>query len=187
MVGRRRPAGATGGFTLVELMITLLILALLALAGLPFGHAWIEGNRQMQLRSQVLEGVGQARALALRNPHGLRADAAGNPVESARLDYDATGRTLQVVQKQADGHWPAADAPPEWRSPPAAGALALKLAGPAGFVDAAAFDAAATAFACIVFDTRGRPVPDASGCTLGDAQRIAIGTGDREPLHADLL
>lgn len=71
--GRRRARG----FTLVELMITLAIMALILMAGMPFAVQWVDNNRQLQARGALWEATGEARARAMRNPAGL---AAGEPV-----------------------------------------------------------------------------------------------------------
>jgi len=61
------------GFTLIELMVTVAIMAVLALAGMPFAKSWMESNRQMQARNLLWEGIAQSRAVALRNPGGTTA------------------------------------------------------------------------------------------------------------------
>ena len=64
------------GFTLVEMMITILIMSLLLLAAVPFTTAWIQGARVNEAKSKLLQGYELARALAQRNPNGARAPAA---------------------------------------------------------------------------------------------------------------
>lgn len=61
---------AVKGFTLIELMVVLVIVAALAAAALPFTNAWVEGVRQSNARSQVSQAVGVAQGLAMRNPRG---------------------------------------------------------------------------------------------------------------------
>ncbi|MFC4728240.1 prepilin-type N-terminal cleavage/methylation domain-containing protein [Coralloluteibacterium thermophilus] len=175
MVAAPAPSRPQRGFTLIELVVTLLIVALLALAALPFARAWTDGNRQLQMRSQLMEGIGHARALALRNPHGLTTDAAGAPVEAARLAYDAGTHGLRVVQRRADGTWPTGAEPPAWQSPPLAGDVSLRLAGHGG------------AFRCVAFDTRGRPLGSGECALPPGVRALAVGVGNLDPLDVDLL
>ena len=78
------------GFSLVELMVTLAVMAVLAATGTPFAREWIDSNRQIQARNVMWEAVSQARSLALRNPTRAITGAV-----SARLPPD--GRSLQVL------------------------------------------------------------------------------------------
>ena len=72
MVKRRgTPSRRPCGFSLIELMITVALVAVLAVAAMPFAQSWMDGNRQLQVHSRLLMGVAQARALALRNPNGF--------------------------------------------------------------------------------------------------------------------
>src|SRR5690606_9078484 len=120
---RRRVAG----FSLVELMVTLAVMAVLAAAGTPFAREWMDGNRQMQARNVMWEAVSQARSLALRNP----AQASTGAV-SARLQRD--DRALQLLRADsAEVLW-RAELPRNVR---------IKLTGTVDFADADALSAAA--------------------------------------------
>ncbi|TBU95897.1 pilus assembly FimT family protein [Phytopseudomonas dryadis] len=60
------------GFTLIELMITLAVLALLMFVGLPLTNAWVNGAQQQTAASLLREGIGRAKAQALRNPRNVQ-------------------------------------------------------------------------------------------------------------------
>ena len=80
------------GFTLIELAVTLVLMALLMLMAVPFARGWIDNNRQLQIRSLLWEGISQARALALRNPNAVLyvdpASGISNPVVCLRFSND---------------------------------------------------------------------------------------------------
>lgn len=160
------------GFSLVELMVTLAVMAVLAAAGTPFALEWIDSNRQMQARNLLWEAVSQTRALALRNP----AQVTGGAV-SARLQRD--DRTLQVLR--ADGSQVL------WTGTLPRGGV-YRLAGVDGYADAEALQAASDGLSCLAFDNRGHRLATASGCTSGAGHsRIAIGMNSQDPLYVDLL
>lgn len=56
------------GLTLIELMVTLVIMAFLLLVGISLGGDWVSGARTQKARSDLEQGWGMAKALALRNP-----------------------------------------------------------------------------------------------------------------------
>ncbi|WP_024889301.1 pilus assembly FimT family protein [Luteimonas huabeiensis] len=171
------------GFTLVELMVTIAIVAMLLLVGLPFARSWIDGTRQLQAVGQLQEAVSQARAMALRNPSGLPATIAGGTVRLELVEADGA-RTLQVRVRDEDGDWPAQ---PVWTTGPLPHPdLAFKLTGPAGFPDLATFRADGNAFSCVAFDSHGQRT-DADGCALANQERVAIGIGDQALEYAELL
>lgn len=85
MVSRPTPR-ALRGVTLVELMVTLAVMALLMMGGLPFARQWLDDNRQLQARGTLWEAVGEARARAMRNPQGV---ATGTAV--TRVFWSAPG------------------------------------------------------------------------------------------------
>ncbi len=159
------------GFSLIELMVTLAVMAVLAAAGTPFALSWIDSNRQMQARNVMWEAVSQTRALALRNPGQVSGGAA-----SARLERD--GRTLQVLTPDDTVLWTA-------QLPANA---TVKQTDAAGFSDAAALQDAGGELACVAFGNRGQRLPAAAGCTsAATGFRLGIGMNDQEPLYVDLL
>ena len=85
------------GFTLIELMVTLAILAMLLLMAAPLAADWVHGARTLQARGTLVQGFENAKALALRNP---RADpnATGTPAAAAlAAKIEGTTVTLNVL------------------------------------------------------------------------------------------
>ncbi|GHD67513.1 pilus assembly FimT family protein [Jeongeupia chitinilytica] len=60
------------GFTLIELIITIAILALLLAVGVPFTQRWGQSARVQQVESTLKQGFAHAKAIALRNPNGVK-------------------------------------------------------------------------------------------------------------------
>lgn len=167
---RARPHGVT----LIELMIGLSIMLLLLLAALPFGTRWSQGNRQMEARNLLWEGVSQARAIALRNPaaHRIGTSAAVLRLRAGQLEVLLPGT-----------------AAPLWVGPLRAGTV-LKLADRDGYGDAEAMAASShPAFDCVNFDASGARLPGADGCSDSSPAlgRIAVGVDRQDPLYVDLL
>jgi type IV pilus assembly protein PilA len=79
------------GFTLIELMVTIAIVALLALVSAPMALSWVNGARVADARAKLTQGFGKAKALALRNPGQVTGAAA-----AASLVLDAAGPKLRV-------------------------------------------------------------------------------------------
>ena len=59
------------GFSLIEVMVVMVIVALLAMAALPFTQSWTDGANQSDFRNQVARTVGLAQSMAVRNPNGV--------------------------------------------------------------------------------------------------------------------
>jgi len=87
MQSRRRQQA----FTLVELMVTLSIMAFLLMACTPFLAGWTHSRQIKDAQSKLLSGYGLAKALALRNP-----DAAQSNQVAAGLKLE-TGTNLRTV------------------------------------------------------------------------------------------
>lgn len=152
------------GFTLIELMVVLAIMAVLLAAGIPYTRAWVDSNRQMQARNVLWEAVTQARTLAMRNPDGV--DAAAT---AASLKLDGAKVQVFVTDK----------ATPAWSGSLPANAT-VKLLDTTGTTGAA--------LTCVAFNNRGHRLSGAAGCGTNATQtRLAIGLRTQDPLYVDLL
>lgn len=59
------------GFSVIELMIVLLLLGMALAKGIPFTVEWVYSARVTEAESALIEGVGFAKAKALRNSNGV--------------------------------------------------------------------------------------------------------------------
>lgn len=59
------------GFSIIELMVVLALLAVTLAKGIPFTVEWINSSRVATASSVMVEAVGLAKAQALRNPVGM--------------------------------------------------------------------------------------------------------------------
>jgi type IV fimbrial biogenesis protein FimT len=60
------------GFTLIELMIVVSIIAILAALGMPSYQAWIENTKIRSGAASILNGIQKARAFAVQNNTQVR-------------------------------------------------------------------------------------------------------------------
>lgn len=152
-----RPVAGRSGFSLIELMIGLAIAALLSLVAVPFTMAWMDSNRQMQARNYVVDAVGRAKALALRNGSGRAGNA---PVARIRLSGDLLG-----VENAASGDV-------LWSATLPRGVQLMLSDG-------------LTPFNCTALNNRGLPVVP-GGCDQA-ASRLVVKIADQENLDVELL
>ncbi|HKT26595.1 prepilin-type N-terminal cleavage/methylation domain-containing protein [Dyella sp.] len=66
-----RNRGVTRGFTLIELMVTIALVAFLLTIGIPLAREWVLSAHQRDSAGKLTEALGRAKALALRNQQGL--------------------------------------------------------------------------------------------------------------------
>ncbi|TWI52771.1 prepilin-type N-terminal cleavage/methylation domain-containing protein [Pseudomonas duriflava] len=59
------------GFTLIELMVTIAVLSILMMAGIPLTQGWVNSAHQRDAASVMQQGIARAKAVALRNPAGV--------------------------------------------------------------------------------------------------------------------
>lgn len=92
-----RSKGFIRGFTLIELMITLVLVGVLALMAGPFTITWLHLSDIHKAKSQLYQAHSLAKAVALRNSSGrLEGNETDNIAATIQLDIgDSTG--LQVV------------------------------------------------------------------------------------------
>ena len=63
-----------GGFTLVELMVTLVLLGMLVAVVAPMGGGWSKNAHRLMTQNALNEAVGRARGAALRNAMAATGD-----------------------------------------------------------------------------------------------------------------
>lgn len=61
----------TNGFTLIEMMITIGLVAFLMTLGVPLARQWVQSAHQRDAAGMLAEALGRAKALALRNPQAI--------------------------------------------------------------------------------------------------------------------
>lgn len=66
-----RNRGKSQGFTLIEVMVVVALVALLLMMALPLTREWVQSAHQRQTAGMLAEAFGRAKALALRNPQAL--------------------------------------------------------------------------------------------------------------------
>jgi hypothetical protein len=148
-------------------MVTLAIVAALAMLALPFGARWMDSDRQLQARGLLTEGVGQARALSLRNPLGL---AGGAPVACLRM---GAANLLEVTRLGTGDD---------------CGAGTVVWAGRIGHAITLAEPGTGTPFRCVAFDSRGAYAEPALAPACTQVARLRVTGGDpAEALDVDLL
>lgn len=179
-----------GGFTLIELMIGVAIMALLLLAAAPFTMDWVDSARQMRARSNLIEAVGQARALAMRNP-----EAVSSGVAVAAVLYQPGQNALCVVTRES-GAWLASTCLADGKScadkdtgKTATGVSWLGCISSPG--NSLAMKVADVDFLCAAYDSRGRQLDTtdlvASACVSPDSASVSITAGSQEGIDVSLL
>ncbi len=85
------------GFTLVEMMVTLAIIAFLGLTAVPLTQQLIHSAHVENTDAQLMQAIAAARSLAMRNPGGMTGDS-----PAAQIDYDEETRTVSVSVPNED-------------------------------------------------------------------------------------
>lgn len=94
------------GFTLVELMVTIIILAILLAIAVPWTSAWIDRAKVKNSANAVKSALVQARTAALRNPNGINDSSKavscvylnGDNVEVRLLSSGGSCNTAPVIK-----------------------------------------------------------------------------------------
>lgn len=91
-----------GGFTLVELMVVMVIVAILSAAALPFAVGWANGARQMEAKNRFTQALSVARSLALQNPEALEGDEAVSTLKITATQMQVLNTEAEAVVWRAD-------------------------------------------------------------------------------------
>jgi len=99
------------GFSLVELMVVVSIIAVLALAGSLFSISWVQAARVDEAKSKLLQGFRMARALAQRNPEDIRV-----PDAAAGIKLSGAGVLLVCIGDPASSNCAENGSSTKWRA-----------------------------------------------------------------------
>ncbi|KJS04369.1 MAG: hypothetical protein VR73_14585 [Gammaproteobacteria bacterium BRH_c0] len=132
------------GFTLIELMITVALIAILAMAAVPFTASWLHATQVQTAGANLEQAFAKAKALALRNPAGV---TGSDSAASVKL----SGSTVIVCAgAPGDAGCVVGGGAVAWQGD-VTGGVTIQLAG--------------AALTSIVFDNSGQAI-DASGNAL---------------------
>ncbi|MBE1161863.1 pilus assembly FimT family protein [Dyella acidiphila] len=163
------------GLSLIELMVTLALLAFLVMVGLPLTSAWVQSAHQRDAAGMLTEGLGRAKALALRNPQGLTDQSL--PVAVTCL----SGRNLSVVAADASG----ADCSQsqQWgmQLPTDASIVQAPL-----LASASTTAAAAVAMQCVAFNERGIALSTSVGSLTCTSSSLNVLVGSQDAFNVQL-
>lgn len=136
------------GLSLIEMMVTLTVMLLLAIGAAPFSSGWANQAAVNQSNALVRQGMGQLKALALRNPGAVAGGAA-----SAVL-ISVPGQLCLQPQMPATLSCTGA----AWSTTPSA---TVRIAGAAS--------------QCIAMDSTGLLLAGALGCSTSLSYRVTRG------------
>ncbi|WP_269751433.1 pilus assembly FimT family protein [Denitrificimonas caeni] len=134
------------GFSLIELMIGLALLAFLIMLAAPFTNTWSDSAKLHEAESLLRQGVGRAKALAQRNEKGVT----GSQAAAVLCNDNATLSLYQAATCTGTTVWSA------------------KL--PAVVI----IKNSETVFGCLAISNRGLPVASNS-CNLQSEYTLSIG------------
>lgn len=84
------------GLTLIELLVTMTILVMLLMAAVPFTLNWGHSAKTLEAKGSLVQAYAHAKALALRNPCGIAANASPNAAANLQASISGTVITLAV-------------------------------------------------------------------------------------------
>lgn len=88
------------GFTLIELVVTIAIFALLALAAVPLGQSWIANIRIVETHGKMQVVFEKAQSFAVRNPNGVIQDTSAVNLSMSGGAFVATSSTGVVIWRE---------------------------------------------------------------------------------------
>lgn len=153
------------GFTLIEVMIVIALIAFIAVIGAPLGGGWVRQADLLEVEGDLTQAFGQARAAAMRNLPGV---TGADPV--AVVCVSNTG-ALEVRVGQRDF----AVATPVLTLPSCT-ALSGEVIWQTQLDTDVALTYNGTAFSCACFSSQGLLTTTASQCTACINQHTLLAT-----------
>lgn len=80
------------GFTLVELMVTIALIGIIVVIGVPLTAAWLDRSKANSAAASLKSAIFEARVLALRNTNNQLASATATSV-----CIDTTGKSVNII------------------------------------------------------------------------------------------
>lgn len=139
---------APKGFTLVEVMVVVTLVAILCVAGSPFTRAWTTNSEIVTAKGVLSQAVSRAKSLAMRNQLGIDT---GQSAAAICLD---SNKKLEVRYASVTGtsnvNCNVNVGTVNWKSSVSTN-ITLKNSS--------------NTLSCLCFDSKGQPNNTASGCT----------------------
>ena len=89
------------GFTLLELMVAIAVLAILATVGVPSFRELIQNNRVVTQTNELVSALNFARTEAIKRGRNVRVDVTqADPGWSAEVAVDTTNELLREIDRQ---------------------------------------------------------------------------------------
>ena len=152
------------GFTLIELMVGIAIMAVLMASSVSLGAGWVNEARVTDARSQMRLAYSKGRAYAIRNGNAVTTAAAWICVASGVVYVYESTSALPTGPAACGG------AGSVWHA---------DLAGGTATTVETAAAANSTAFACLGFGNRGIPISASIGATTcTTAQTLYVKRGN---------
>jgi type IV fimbrial biogenesis protein FimT len=166
----KRPAGRMAGFTLIELMVTIVLMGLLLAVGFPSMMTWVHNSKVRTVADGLQNGLRLAQAEALRRSRQTVFSLTNSTTPATSLTAVADGRNWSV------------------------NSVKLLTDETAQFIEAGVLTSVGsgvgiTGPASICFNSLGRlvtnsdPGPTGANCTAAAATYIVSATGSDRPLR----
>lgn len=163
------------GFSLVELLVVVALLAFLVMLAVPFTSSWGASAKLLDTENQLHQGVGRAKALALRNYAGMTSNQAAAKL---CLKNNTSDNTLELNLYQAK------TTPPDVPNKPAKCYSAdqelvwqANLPNQVNIKIKSISSNQAVDFACLAIGSRGLQIDlvDSDNCQKGSEYTLSIG------------
>lgn len=151
------------GYTLIEVLIVIAILASVILLTAPFSGSWIADANIQESEGQLKEAIGKAKSLALRNQMMARGDS---PVAAICI----SNTQLLTVRKGEEG------TPPSCTTPAGEQVWETQLS------PRVTIKSDADALSCLCFNNKGMVTQNSScaGCAGHTELDLKVGSGDTQ-------
>lgn len=93
------------GFTLIEMLVVVAIMAFLALIAAPFTTAWVDAARVRQSTHRLVEAMAHAKSVALRNGNSVSGDAPSSVLVVADAKLCVYDRVPSKLACNGDAVW----------------------------------------------------------------------------------